>query len=138
MDQRTIQIFFALLRSSVCGEKLTEGERSEYSQGMLQSLLSVAYKHDLAHLLVHGINQNNILSEENAELERFVFEAIYRCEQIKYEYEILCSALEEAKIPFLPLKGSVIRKYYPEEWMRTSCDIDVLVRREDLDGTIRL
>jgi hypothetical protein len=42
-------------------------------------------------------------------------------------------ALEKAGIGFLPLKGSVIRRYYPEEWMRTSCDIDVLVHREDIE-----
>lgn len=28
MDQRTIQILFALLRSSICGTKLTEEERN--------------------------------------------------------------------------------------------------------------
>jgi len=31
------------------------------------------------------------------------------------------------------LKGSVIRKYYPEPWMRTSCDIDVLVHENDIE-----
>ena len=36
-------------------------------------------------------------------------------------------------IPFVALKGSVIRRLYPEPWMRTSCDIDVLVREEELD-----
>ena len=131
MDQRTIQIFFALLRSSVCGEKLTEGERSEYSQGMLQSLLSVAYKHDLAHLLVHELKKNHLISEAEGGIDGCIFEAVYRCEQLKYEFENLCAALEKAKIPFLPLKGSVIRAYYPEAWMRRSCDIDILVHSED-------
>ena len=35
--------------------------------------------------------------------------------------------IKKVQIPFLPLKGSVIRQYYPEPWMRTSCDIDILV-----------
>ena len=52
MDQRTIQIFFALLRSSVCEEKLTEKERSKYSPEMLPDLLSISSKQDLSHLLV--------------------------------------------------------------------------------------
>ena len=52
--------------------------------------------------------------------------------EYKAEYENLCSAFEKAQIPFLPLKGSVIRKYYPEAWMRTSCDIDILVHDEDV------
>jgi hypothetical protein len=57
--------------------------------------------------------------------------AVYRYEQIQYELEQICEALETAKIPFIPLKGSVIRQYYPEAWMRTSCDIDILVKEVD-------
>ena len=124
------------MRSAVCGEKLTKEEQSDYLPEMLPDLLSISSKHDLSHLLVYGLKQNNLLSEENTALEKFVFEAIYRCEQIQYELDSLCSALEEAKIPFLPLKGAVIRKYYPEEWMRTSCDIDILVHSEDLEKTV--
>ena len=40
--------------------------------------------------------------------------------------------LEENKVDYLPLKGSIIQAYYPEPWMRTSCDIDILVKEEDL------
>ena len=46
--------------------------------------------------------------------------AIYRYEKINYELNRLRSALNEAQIPFIPLKGSVLRQYYPEPWMRTS------------------
>lgn len=44
--------------------------------------------------------------------------------------------MQFAEIPFLPLKGSVIRKYYPEPWMRTSCDIDVLVHEKNLRAAV--
>ena len=50
----------------------------------------------------------------------------------------LKEALEKAEIPFLPLKGSVIRKYYPEPWMRTSCDIDLLIHKEEADNVVNL
>ena len=59
--------------------------------------------------------------------------AVYRYEQMQYELEQICETLEKAKIPFIPLKGSVIRKYYPEPWMRTSCDIDILVDKSNLE-----
>ena len=136
MDQRTIQILFALLRSAICGTKLTEEERNNYSPDLLQDLLKLSSKHDVVHLLVFGLKQNELIAEENAEIEKCILKAVYRYEKIRYEYENLCAALEKAQIPFLPLKGSVIRKYYPEAWMRTSCDIDVLVHREDLDNAI--
>ena len=136
MDQRTIQILFALLRSSICGTKLTEEERNNYSPDLLQDLLKISSKHDVVHLLVFGLKQNELISKENSDIEKCILKAVYRYERLRYEYENLCAALEKAQIPFLPLKGSVIRKYYPEAWMRTSCDIDVLVHREDLENTI--
>ena len=36
-------------------------------------------------------------------------------------------------MPFIALKGSVIKNYYPEPWMRTSCDVDILVEPTKLD-----
>ena len=136
MDQSTIQIFFPLLRSAVFGTKLTEEERNHYAPDMLQDLLNLSSKHDIAHLLVFGLKQNALLLKENAELEKCILKAIYRYEMIKREYEKLCAALEKAEIPFLPLKGSVLRQYYPEPWMRTSCDIDILVQAEQLERAI--
>lgn len=136
MDQRTIQILFALLRSAIRGIKLTESEQNSYSADVLQDLLKISAKHDVVHLLVLGLKQNELIPKEHDDIEKYILKAVYRYERIRYEYDNLCSALEKAQIPFLPLKGSVIRKYYPEAWMRTSCDIDVLVHREDLENTI--
>ena len=62
--------------------------------------------------------------------------AVYRYEKINYELGRLSKVLNEEKIPFIPLKGSVIRQYYPEPWMRTSCDIDVLVHESDLERAV--
>ena len=52
------------------------------------------------------------------------------------KFEEICEALEQAKIPYLPLKGSVLRALYPKGWMRTSCDIDILVREADLERAV--
>lgn len=133
MEQRTIQMLFALLRSAISGSKLTEEERNDFSDELIPGLIKVASKHDIAHLLVSGLKLNGLVSKGDMGVERSLLKAIYRCEHLKHEYENLCSTLERAQIPFLPLKGSIIRDYYPEAWMRTSCDIDVLVREEDLE-----
>lgn len=136
MDQRTIQMLFALLRSAICGEELADTEKALYSDEQRPDLIRIAQKHDVAHLLVLGLKQNSLLSKKEAEIETYIFKAVYRYERLNYEYVQVCSALESAKIAFVPLKGSVLRKYYPEAWMRTSCDIDILVHREDLETAI--
>lgn len=136
MNQRTIELLFAFVRSAISGTKIKDEERESYSPDMLEDLLEIAFKHDMVHMLVYGLKQNNLISKEDAQIEKSIFTAVYRYERLKYEYENVCNALENAQIPFIPLKGSVIRKYYPESWMRTSCDIDVLVKPEDLEKAI--
>ncbi len=82
-----------------------------------------------------GIDKNSLY--QNNELAFEIITALYRYEQLNCVYTELCSALEAAHISFIPLKGSILRKYYPEPWMRTSCDIDILVRKEELDGAVK-
>ena len=133
MNQRATQMLFALLRSAISGSKLTDEEREGFSLELLPDLLKKASKHDVAHLVAFGIKKNGLCTKEDIALEKSIPMAIYRCEHLKYEYENLCGILEREQIPFLPLKGSVIRDYYPEGWMRTSCDMDILVHQEDLE-----
>lgn len=129
MEQGTNKMFFSLLRSAVCGAELSSSEKSLYSAVSLPEMVKTAKKHDIDHLLAYGLKKNGLLSQNGAGAgaEKAVLKAVYRYERMNTEYESVCRAFEDAKIPFMPLKGSVIRKYYPEEWMRTSCDIDILV-----------
>ena len=129
-------MLFALLASALSGEKLTDELLNEYSPDRLPKLIKVATKHDLAHMLATGLKINGLL--DNPEAEKTIFKAMYRFELIRHAYEQLCAALEKAKIPYIPLKGSVMRQYYREPWMRTSCDIDVLVKEEDLDRAVEV
>ena len=136
MDQGTISIFFALLRSAIRGTRLTGEEIGLYSDEKLADLIQLSKKHDVLHLLALGLQQNDLMPQNDDHLGKSVFKAVYRYEQLNYEFGRLCETLESAKIAFLPLKGSVLRKYYPEPWMRTSCDIDILVHPEDLETAI--
>lgn len=128
-------ILFALIRSAVMGEALSDKEKAMFSENMLPELIRISKMHDLAHLVSYGIMANNLILPDNkyyTYLEQEQFAAVYRYEQINYDFEELSSVLEKNAIPFLPLKGSVMRRYYREAWMRTSCDIDILIKPEDL------
>lgn len=103
----------------------------------LGSLYAIATKHDLAHLVAHGLEEYDI--PQNEEMEKFQIikkQAVYRYLRLDHRFMKICITLENAEIPFIPLKGSVLREYYPEPWMRTSCDIDILVKDRDLEHAI--
>ena len=136
MEQNLTQILFALLRSAIRGNELAEAEKSLFSKEFLTELMRLSKRHDVAHLVALGLKNNGLLTKDDTEIENEILRAVFRYERLNHDYKKLCSALEAAEIPFIPLKGSVLRAYYPEPWMRTSCDIDVLVHREDLERAI--
>lgn len=136
MEQRKETLLFALLRSAISGTELTSDELILYSDEMMPEIMELAQKHDLAHLVAVGLKQNRLVPVNNAEIRNVILKAVLRYERLNADYEKICKALETAEIPFIPLKGSVLRKFYPEEWMRTSCDIDILVHREELNAAV--
>lgn len=136
-----IDILFSLLRYEILGMALDDAIKSEITPNTLVGIYNLSCKHDLAHIVSDALWKNKLLSpdlEISAKFQEKQMMAVYRSEQMNYELGKICKLLGEAKIPFIPLKGAVIRKYYPESWMRTSCDIDVLVHKEDVDLTIKL
>lgn len=136
MEGKIPHILFTLIRSTIRGIPMTDEEKAQFSEEMVQDLMMLAKKHDLAHLAGYGVYKNELLDKSSPyypKIQQAQIMAVFRYEKLNYEFERLCEALEKAEIPFIPLKGSVLRRYYPEPWMRTSCDIDVLVHEEDVD-----
>lgn len=134
----TEQLLFALLRESVCGVPLTETEIAALTPEALEAVFSLADSHDLAHLAGHVLKKHKLLGKDpvSSQFDRQTMGAMYRFMQQREEYGLILKALETAKIPHLPLKGAILRDHYPQPWMRTSCDIDILVRKQDLDTAI--
>jgi hypothetical protein len=133
MIDQTKKLLFATIRAAIKGKHIDREIKEFATENLLKDVIAVATKHDLTHLVAFGILKNELANgETKQELQQPIFRAIYRYERLNYDLNQLCEAFENAEIPFLPLKGSVIRKYYPETWMRTSCDIDILVKECDL------
>ena len=137
MSGNTAQLLFSILRSVFHGNQMSDADKRLVTDDLLKDVIKLASKHDIAHLIALGILNNDLADEETkTQLQQITFRAVYRYEKLNYELKQVCEALEKAQMPFLPLKGSVIRKHYPEPWMRTSCDIDVLVQEKNLKAAV--
>ncbi len=111
---------------------------TDLSDENLIDLYKLANKHDLAHIVGFALQKNGLFPNNKIgeKFESSIYKAVFRYEKLKYELNNICSVLEEAEIAFIPLKGSVLRDYYPEPWMRTSCDIDIYVDKNNLEKAI--
>lgn len=137
--EKIIRAMMDLIAYEVCDRTV---DKSQYTltDEELAKLYKLAKSHDLAHLVGDALIKNGLIGdgEIKAKFQKQIMLAVYRYEKINYELNRLRETLNEAKIPFIPLKGSVLRRYYPEPWMRTSCDIDVLVHEEEVDGVAQI
>ncbi len=139
MDEREYQsILIEILYSAMNEVESSPALAKKVTPDILSSVYRLAKKHDLAHIVSKFIHQNQIEVSDDlkAQFQREELMSIYRHEQMKYAYEEICAAFEEANMPYIPLKGSVLRPYYPFESMRTSCDIDILIHESDLKSAI--
>lgn len=134
------EILFSLLRLAICGGTVSEEVKACLCEERVTQIFALAKKHDLTHIAADALNKLGLLgdSEISRKFKHVSRHTVYRYMQIDSEYQKLCKTLEEARIPFVPLKGSVLRDYYPEPWMRTSCDIDILVKVDVLESTAKL
>ncbi len=105
----------------------------------ISSLYTLASNHDIAHLIALALENHRLLpnNEIGDEFKKQKLLAIFRREQINFEEERICTLLEEEKIDYIPLKGAIIKNFYPEQWMRTSCDIDILIHPQDSERAIK-
>lgn len=131
---KVIEILLSSVRVQVCG-----GERVGFASiepDELRSVYALAKAHDMAHVVAAELEAQGLLTdgdEISGKFRKQQMLAVLRYERINYELEEICRVFEKNEIPHIPLKGSVLRRYYGEPWMRTSSDIDVLVHPEDLE-----
>ena len=128
-------ISFEVFGGAICLELFSDFTNDDYI-----ALYKLSKKHDLAHLVGDALIKNNLVIDEKIKsaFQKEVFTAVYRAENMTHEIAEISAILEKEKIEFIPLKGAVIRNYYPEAWMRTSCDIDILVHEKDTKRAVKL
>lgn len=130
------KMLLELLRTEITGETVTlpEGFDDQFSQ-----VLTLAKRQDVTHLTYHAVKRSGWVPRDGAlweSAERDMMKEIFRSTGNEAVLKTAVPILNSAGIPFVPLKGAVIRTWYPEPWMRASCDTDLLIREEDLDRAL--
>ena len=134
--EHTALLLFSLIRYELTGAPLPDGNREPLTEDVLEQLFTLADKHDLAHLVGEALGRSNGLPKDSPAAEKFQraqMVALYRYTRLEQERKRIYQVLNEAEIPFVPLKGILIRPFYPQPYLRTSCDIDILIHREDVE-----
>ncbi len=133
----TEKALFKIIKSEIGGEDfLPNGEKFDYA-----ALFLLAKRHDLVHLVSDALYK--LSPEDLSEKARRVYKrehmtAVFREIRFNEATQYIRKIFVLNNVDFILLKGAVIKNLYPEPWMRTSCDVDVLIKKEDLKRAVEV
>ena len=99
-------------------------------------LMEIADKQKVLPIVQMGLFAMHLEGEEVRAVSNKCLKDIYLFANRDYAIETIKSCFEKHKIEYVLLKGSVLRNLYPEQWMRTCCDVDVLIKEEKLEKAV--
>lgn len=134
IDIKILDLTIKLIRFGMGIDKDLDTEGVDFATAM-PDIYKLAKHHDVAHIVAYAVKRCGIKCDDETakKLDKQYLISIFRYQHQRYDLSVILNTFESAGIAHIPLKGSVLRAYYPQEWMRTGCDIDVLVREEELD-----
>lgn len=132
---QVVEIFLKLVKSEILATPLEDGVAKSVTPDIMKGLYTISKQHDMTHIVAAALQRCNLLAEDeiSKKMSNSLYMAVWRDELKEKELQQIYQLFEEEHIAFIPLKGAVIRELYPEPWMRTSCDIDILVHEEEVE-----
>lgn len=131
-SSRIIEIFIGIL-CSVVGQKPSyfPEDYDHYEK----EILLLARRQEMTHLLYYAYTK--LGRDIPEELEQIFLQQVGRDKRNQFLLEKTKEIFQKSGIQYVPLKGSVTKELYPESWMRSGCDIDILVHESSLNNAVR-
>ncbi|MDD6729195.1 MAG: nucleotidyltransferase family protein [Eubacteriales bacterium] len=95
------------------------------------ALFELSKSQQVYSVITPVIDLNSVPAEFSQELELYSQTELLRMLAMKSELDGITEDLNEMNIPFMLVKGSVIRNYYPLQKMRQMSDVDILYKKEN-------
>lgn len=138
MEKDVAKTALTLVKQAITGEYSGENF-ADFSEEFFRALFAFSVKHDVSNLVGDALIKNGSLKKESEAYAKFsskIFQAVLRYERSRHDSEKIFGSLENAGIDFMPLKGAIIREFYPRPEMRTSCDIDVFIEKKNVKKAV--
>ena len=125
---------YCLLRLMACALNGVPPREDSLAEVDLSRLLALARKHSVAAMVCLALEDTQTFAQAEKEIRRQWLEAKNRAIRknmlMDAEYREVCQELERRGIRYLPLKGSVLKDWYPRCGMRERADVDILIDPE--------
>lgn len=131
-DAKVSEYLLELLRSAL--NETLPAEKPENVEW--QSVFSMAKKHGVSALCFSVLQNLKSGPEEELFLKWKTMNAklLVKCANQEEELAILSAQFEKNGIPYMPLKGSVIRSLFPQMYFREMSDLDILIAKDKAEA----
>lgn len=139
MNQDLRNKIFFIIRS-VITEGFTFPNDISLSSEDCETILLFSQRQSIFPLIYQGIKSINCHDYDTVlkKWETVFLKYKYNFVQKDNSLSVISNTFEKNRISYILLKGAVVRSLYPQKWMRTSSDIDVLVHESDLERAINV
>ena len=119
-----------IVYSALTGEKADLPEDFNLLQGT-----KIAKRHKIEAMFYYGAMNCGFDRNSPSMQELFMLTCgnVAASERQMYSVKELFSAFDEAEIDYLPLKGTLLKNYYPKPEMRSMGDADILIKTQQYD-----
>lgn len=127
-------LLIALVRYTLTKKQSSDLPKECLSKGEALAVIELSKAHGVFAMVATAMKQLNILPESlSTSVNMTILLAVQKTERFQALQHNIILVLAKHKIDFILLKGAVLRPYYPESWMRSSGDLDILVREQEVE-----
>ncbi|MBR2956713.1 MAG: nucleotidyltransferase family protein [Clostridia bacterium] len=136
--EQMVQIIMQLIGSEVFGNKFSASDEICFTDKLLIEMLILSRNHNVAQIVASALLNSGVIenSPQKGLYLNEIYSAVYSQEKMSETCREIYAMFDSEKIPYIPLKGAVIRDLYPQPWMRVSGDTDILVKEKDRQSAI--
>ena len=133
-EDREIEYFLYIIRCALKGEVPNKPEEPID----WERLVSIAKRQEVYSVIAAALPAEYLPAEQAERLNNYEKSELVRLIAMKNELAFLEAELCKSEIPFMLLKGSRIRAFYPKESMRQMSDIDILYNEKGRDSLLKI
>lgn len=126
-DSKIKNTFIGLIVSFCLNEKI---DNFSIDEKAYVGICNLAKFHSLEYLIYSSLEFNGIKLKDNEKKNKSSL--LYKCITQMSELDNIKYKLNEEHIYHIPLKGSIIRTFYPDPAAREMADLDILVHRNEM------
>ena len=101
-----------------------------------RELLQIGMRQSIQPIIYNGLIKLKAPVEALREHEGVRYRSVFEYVQRSAALQQISALFDQAGIPYIPLKWAVLCRLYPEPYLRSSCDLDMLVHEDDIEQAV--